>query len=162
MTAYTNMDSPIGRLLIAGEADCVRVVAFTEGYKAWQPAADWRRDAAPLKTAIEQLRAYFAGELSRFDLDLDPPGTAFQQCVWTALGHIPYGETRTYGELSKEIGRPRAARAVGAANGANPLVVMVPCHRLVGADGSLTGFGGGIAAKAWLLDLEAKGLKRSV
>jgi len=156
VTAYTHIDSPIGRLLIAGDADRICEVGFTEGYKARQPAADWRRDAAAVKPAVEQLAAYFAGELTRFDLVLDPPGSPFQRQVWSALGGIPYGETRTYGALAKDIGRPRSARAVGAANGANPLVVLVPCHRLIGADGSLTGFGGGIAAKAWLLELELR------
>ncbi len=160
MTAYCHIESPIGELLIAGDGGRIRVVAFAQGYKAWQPAADWRRDPAAVAPAVEQLAAYFAGELKRFDLALEPSGSPFQAQVWSALGRIPYGRTRTYGDLARAIGRPRAARAVGAANGANPLVVVVPCPRLVGADGGLTGFGGGVAAKAWLLDLESENLRR--
>ena len=103
---------------------------------------------------MRQLNAYFARELEDFDLPLAPPGTAFQLEVWAALRAIPYGETVTYGELARRIGRPRASRAVGAANGANPLPIVVPCHRVVGADGSLTGFGGGLPIKSALLALE--------
>lgn len=111
-------------------------------------------DAAPLRPALDQLAAYFAGERRAFDLALDPQGTPFQRAVWAAVAAIPYGETRTYGEIAWEIGRPAATRAVGAANGANPLPPIVPCHRLVGADGTLTGYGGGLPMKQALLVLE--------
>ncbi|HEX5504061.1 MAG TPA: methylated-DNA--[protein]-cysteine S-methyltransferase [Thermomicrobiales bacterium] len=111
-------------------------------------------DAAALRPALEQLAAYFAGARRAFDLALDPQGTPFQRAVWAAVAAIPYGETRTYGELARAIGRPAAARAVGAANGANPLPPIVPCHRLVGADGGLTGYGGGLPLKRALLALE--------
>ncbi|MBK9168153.1 MAG: methylated-DNA--[protein]-cysteine S-methyltransferase [Bryobacterales bacterium] len=104
--------------------------------------------------ALRQLHAYFAGELHEFDLPLAPEGTPFQRRVWEALRAIPYGETRSYGDIAKAIGAPKASRAVGAANGRNPIPVVVPCHRVIGADGSLTGFGGGLAIKRTLLDLE--------
>jgi O-6-methylguanine DNA methyltransferase len=111
-------------------------------------------DAAALGPALDQLAAYFAGERRAFDLALDPQGTPFQRAVWAAVAAVPYGETRTYGEIAREIGRPAATRAVGAANGANPLPPIVPCHRLVGADGTLTGYGGGLPMKRALLVLE--------
>ncbi len=108
----------------------------------------------PLKQAADQLRRYFAGERLQFDCKLDLRGTAFQQAVWQAMYRIPYGETRTYGELAKEIGYPQAARAVGAASGANPVAIIVPCHRVIGSDGALRGYGGGLPTKEWLLALE--------
>ena len=108
-----------------------------------------------LAVAAAQLSEYFAGTRQEFDLPLDLDGTAFQRRAWTALAKIPYGETRSYGEQARRLGVPRAARAIGAANGANPLPIVLPCHRLVGADGSLTGFGGGLETKRWLLEFEA-------
>jgi len=111
-------------------------------------------DDAPLRAALAQLAEYFAGARRSFDLRLDPRGTPFQRAVWDAVAAIPYGETRSYGELARALGRPAAARAVGAANGANPLAPIIPCHRVVGADGGLTGYGGGLAMKRHLLDLE--------
>ncbi|MGH8827354.1 MAG: methylated-DNA--[protein]-cysteine S-methyltransferase, partial [Jiangellaceae bacterium] len=116
----------------------------------------WIRDDERFAEARVQLGAYFVGELQRFELPLNPTGTAFQQGVWAALRTIPYGETRSYGEIAEQIGRPGTARAVGLANGRNPLSVVVPCHRVVGASGSLTGYGGGIERKRLLLDLEAR------
>ncbi len=111
-------------------------------------------EIAPLRQAMDELRRYFAGERVQFTCPLDLRGTAFQVAVWQEMRRIPYGETRTYGELARMIGRPQAPRAVGAASGANPVAIIVPCHRVVGSDGSLTGYGGGLPTKAWLLALE--------
>jgi methylated-DNA-[protein]-cysteine S-methyltransferase len=115
------------------------------------------RDEALLKRPRARLQAYFAGELRDFELPLAAAGTPFQQSVWRALCDIPYGETISYGELARRIGQPKAARAVGLANGQNPIAIVVPCHRVIGADGSLTGYGGGLERKRWLLAHESKG-----
>jgi methylated-DNA-[protein]-cysteine S-methyltransferase len=117
----------------------------------------WIRDDDAFGEAVDQIRRYFAGELTDFDLRLEPRGTEFQRRVWDALRAIPYGERRSYGELARSIGRPGAARAVGAANGANPIALVVPCHRVIGWNGDLAGFGGGLERKRLLLDLEAAG-----
>ena len=122
------------------------------------PAPAGRRALPPLlEEAARQLRAYFAGQRQAFSLPLGPRGTAFQLQVWQALQTIPYGEVRTYGEIARAIGKPKACRAVGMANHKNPISIIVPCHRVVGADGSLTGYGGGLAAKEFLLALEQGG-----
>lgn len=121
-----------------------------------EPQQEWRRDDAFFKEAFAQLGAYFAGQLTRFDLPLRFAGTAFQKTVWRALIDIPFGETVSYGALAATIGRPSASRAVGAANGANPLPIVAPCHRVIGADRSLTGFGGGLETKSFLLDHERR------
>lgn len=154
--AYTYIDSPVGTLLLAGDAECLRYVSFPTGKRARRPLDSWRRDDTLFTDAINQLRAYFAGELTAFELPLQFNGTTFQKSVWSALRDIPYGETRSYGELAERIGRPTASRAVGAANGANPLPIVVPCHRVIGANGTLTGFGGGVETKAFLLGLEQR------
>ena len=154
--AYGYMESPIGRLLIAGDADGLHRICFPSESRAKQPPAAWRRDEAPVAEAFRQLRAYFAGELTRFDLPLRRAGTAFQNTVWAALCDIPYGETVSYGTLAARIGRPTACRAVGGANGANPLPIVVPCHRVIGSDKSLTGFGGGVDIKRFLLAHEQR------
>lgn len=154
--AYGYLDSPVGRLLLAGDGTGLHRIAFPSGKRAGQPPRHWRRDDTVLSEAMEQLRAYFTGALTRFDLPLRFSGTAFQNTVWSALRDIPYGETVSYGELARRIGRPTASRAVGAANGANPLPIVVPCHRVVGADGSLTGFGGGVETKRFLLRHERR------
>lgn len=112
---------------------------------------DVRRDDGPFRAAREQLEAYFAGELEEFTLELAPAGTPFQQRVWRALLEIPFGTTESYGALARRIGLPQAARAVGLANGRNPISIVIPCHRVIGADGSLTGYGGGLERKRWLL-----------
>jgi methylated-DNA-[protein]-cysteine S-methyltransferase len=148
---YTVTPSPIGDLVVVGDGEAVTGIHFA-ARTAPRPA--WRRDPAPVAAAVDQLAAYFAGARRDFDLWLAPEGTAFQRRVWAALAGIPYGETTTYGKLAAEIGHPGSARAVGAANGANPIAIVVPCHRVVGADGTLTGYAGGLDAKRTLLALE--------
>jgi methylated-DNA-[protein]-cysteine S-methyltransferase len=150
MTLYDTIDTPIGALLLAGDGRALTAVRMGAA-----PAPGWRRDPAPFREAAAQLRAYFAGELRDFDLPLAPRGTDFQRRVWSALREIPYGQTIAYAELAAAVGRPRAARAVGAANGRNPIAVVIPCHRVIGSGGALTGYGGGLARKRLLLDLEA-------
>ena len=140
--------TPIGRLgLVASERGLSRIL--------WPGEPGAGGEGAMLAEAAEQLREYFAGKRKAFDVPLDLHGTEFQRRAWLALAEIPYGETRSYGEQARRLGAPRAARAVGAANGANPLPIVLPCHRLVGADGSLTGFGGGLDVKRWLLQHES-------
>ena len=154
VTCYTYYTSPVGSLLLAGDAQGLSLIAFESGGRPAPAGAGWRDDPAALRPALEQIGAYFAGELTEFDLTLAPAGTGFQRQVWGALREIPYGQTLSYGELARRIGRPGASRAVGAANGANPLPVVIPCHRVIGSDGGLTGFGGGLDVKLWLLDHE--------
>lgn len=155
-TYFTYMDSPIGCLLLAGDGENIHTLGFPGGKMQRRHEPGWVEDAAPFAGAIEQLRAYFAGELEQFDLPLAPAGTEFQRKVWSALQRIPYGETRSYGELAREVGNSNASRAVGAANGQNPIPVIIPCHRVVGSDGGLTGFGGGLETKQRLLELETR------
>ena len=151
-SAWTIYESPLGPLtLIAGDAGLRRLL-FPG---ADRPGGDAEHDPAALAAIVAQLEEYFAGERRRFDVELDLRGTPFQQAVWSQLLTIPYGSTRSYGELARTIGRPDRARAVGAAVGATPVPIIVPCHRMIGADGSLTGYGGGLPRKRALLDLEA-------
>lgn len=157
-TYYHYMASPIGDLLLAGEGRTLSLLGFPSGSMARRHEASWKKDAAPFKEVIFQLEQYFAGELRDFDLELAPVGTVFQQQVWSALQEIPYGETWSYGQLAAHIGRPKASRAVGAANGLNPIPVIIPCHRVIGANGKLTGFGGGLDTKRHLLGLESQQL----
>jgi methylated-DNA-[protein]-cysteine S-methyltransferase len=152
--AYMWMESPVGRLLLAGDERGLWVIHFMSGRDERPPAAAWRESGDPLREAMRQLQAWFGRELRQFDLPLHPVGTEFQLAVWSALPDIPYGTTLSYGELAARIGRPAAVRAVGAANGANPLPIVLPCHRVIGADGSLTGYGGGLPTKARLLAME--------
>jgi methylated-DNA-[protein]-cysteine S-methyltransferase len=154
---YTRMSSPVGELLLVGDELWLRKVYMPNHRGGPSDASDWRRADQPFAAAREQLDEYFAGERRDFDLPLAPEGTPFQQRVWSALGEIPYGETRTYGEIAEQIGRPRAARAVGLANGRNPISIIVPCHRVIGSDRSLTGYGAGVERKRQLLELEAHG-----
>ena len=154
---YSYFDSPIGPLLLAAADGRLRMLGFSTGPKAQTPCAGWIRRDEAFDEAQRQLREYFEGERHVFDLALAPAGTAFQRRVWNALSAIPYGETRSYKDIAAAIGNPRAAVAVGAANGSNPLPIVVPCHRVIGSDGKLTGFGGGLAAKRYLLDLEGGG-----
>ena len=156
-THYTLQQSPVGPLLLGWGEDALTLIIFQTGKKARNPDDGWKKSEAPFGEVFRQLEAYFAGELRDFDLPLRPEGTVFQRRVWDALRSIPYGETRSYGQLANEIGNPKAVRAVGAANGRNPLPIVVPCHRVIGSDGSLTGFGGGLATKEKLLNLERFG-----
>ena len=154
--AYTTYDSPLGELLLIGDGRSLTGLYMQAQKYARDVQDGWRRDAQPFRAVVEQLDAYFAGELRTFDLSLAPRGTEFQRAVWHALIAIPYGATETYGALAKRIGSPNAPRAVGLANGHNPIGVIVPCHRVIGANGSLTGYGGGIERKRWLLAHEAR------
>ncbi|HEX9943874.1 MAG TPA: methylated-DNA--[protein]-cysteine S-methyltransferase [Thermoanaerobaculia bacterium] len=167
MTYYTTtMESPCGLLLcVVNETGAVVRIEFGNGRDAQKMIAKMaaagieivedRRRTAELR---RQLAEYFAGERQEFDLELAPEGTPFERSVWEELRKIPFGETRSYGEIAQAIGQPGAARAVGRANGANPIPIVVPCHRVIGADGSLTGFGGGLEAKSRLLELEGRAL----
>ncbi|OLP43392.1 methylated-DNA--[protein]-cysteine S-methyltransferase [Rhizobium oryziradicis] len=151
---YTFMNSPIGSLLLAGDGHRLSRIGFPSGKGAVQPKPEWMFDDAAFDEAKAQLQAYFDGKRQEFDLPLDLNGTNFQCDVWQELIRIPFGVTISYGELARRIGRLSASRAVGAANGANPLPIVIPCHRVIGANGSLTGFGGGLDTKKWLLALE--------
>lgn len=154
-TYYCYQETPIGSLLLAGDGDKLNLLGFPSGSMARRHERDWRADRVPFREVIVQIDAYFAGELTEFELQLAPSGTPFQQQVWAALQEIPFGETWSYGELATHIGKPAASRAVGAANGLNPIPVIIPCHRVIGANGKLTGFGGGLATKEYLLSLES-------
>ena len=151
----TVIDTPVGRLGIEAEGDAITRVAF----HAPAPARAARREplAPVVEEACRELRAYFSSDLTVFSVPFSPRGTPFQQEVWRALGRIPYGETRSYAQLAAAIGRPTATRAVGAANGQNPIPIIIPCHRVIGAGGSLVGFGGGLDVKRWLLAHEGGG-----
>ena len=154
VVVYDFLETPIGALLLVADEEGLREIRFPGELDRSPAQDDWQRDGGALHAARVQLESYFKGSLTRFDLPLAPRGTPFQHQVWRALREIPYGETRSYGDIAVKLGKPTASRAVGAANGRNPLPIVVPCHRVIGADGSLTGFGGGMAAKAFLLDLE--------
>jgi methylated-DNA-[protein]-cysteine S-methyltransferase len=153
---YRYIDSPIGHLLLAGNKPRLKMIGFPSGKGRVTPDPDWIEDLHCFTEAKKQLGEYFSGERLTFELELEPKGTPFQIAVLDALVQIPYGETRSYRDIAIEIGKPRAARAVGAANGRNPLPIVIPCHRVIGANGSLTGFGGGLEAKTFLLELERK------
>ena len=151
---YDHLPTPIGKLLLVADAKGLREVWFETGKHRKAPDPAWKHDPAKLAFARRQLEEYFAGERTAFDLPLHPIGTPFQVAVWWALAKIPYGSTISYGELAQRIGQPLAVRAVGAANGRNPLPIVLPCHRVIGANGSLTGFGGGLPTKRFLLAME--------
>jgi methylated-DNA-[protein]-cysteine S-methyltransferase len=153
---YSYLTSPLGTLLIAGESAGLRLIHFQHGLQQGRPAPDWHEDRRPLGAALTQLEAYFAGTLHQFTLDLAPQGTPFQQAVWRALQDIPYGETVSYGALARQLGKPQAARAVGAANGQNPLAIVIPCHRVISSTGKLIGYAGGLHVKQALLDFERR------
>lgn len=153
---YCYFDTPIGELLLAGEVDALSMIGFPKGAMRRDPEADWIYNEAPFENTREQLAEYFSGTRKKFDLPLLLSGTEFQVSVLAALQEIPYGETASYGDVAKRIGRPKAVRAVGAANGRNPIPIIVPCHRVIGSSGDLTGFGGGLDTKAALLRLEAE------
>lgn len=153
---YCYHATPIGELLLAGEEDALEIIGFPEGSMRRDPAHSWIYNEKPFAAARAQLDEYFAGERTDFSVPLRLRGTEFQLAVLEELQKIPYGETASYRDVAERIGRPRAVRAVGAANGRNPLPIVVPCHRVIGAGGDLTGFGGGLATKAALLRLEAE------
>ncbi len=151
MTSYKLYDTPIGNIGIAANEEAI--IGLTFGMQGISP--DWKIDETPLiKKAHAQLSEYFEKRRKTFDLPLSPAGTAFQQRVWQALQQIPYGETRSYGQIAAAVGNPKASRAVGLANNRNPIAIIIPCHRVIGANGSLTGYGGGLDIKDFLLRLE--------
>jgi methylated-DNA-[protein]-cysteine S-methyltransferase len=147
------VDSPVGPLTLAGRDGRIRHLRMVD--QTYEPSREgWTRDDDAFPEAVAQLDAYFAGDLLEFDLELDLVGSEFQRRVWAALLTIPYGGTRSYGQIALQIGSPGASRAVGLANGHNPIGIIVPCHRVIGANGSLTGYGGGLERKKTLLDME--------
>jgi methylated-DNA-[protein]-cysteine S-methyltransferase len=156
---YTQIESPLGPLLLAADDAGLRHILFVKGKRAVRPNPTWRQDPGPLQETIRQLRRYFAGDLETFDLPLAPEGTPFQLGVWRRLCDVPYGQTISYGELAHRIGNPNASRAVGLANGANPIPIVIPCHRVIGSNGKLTGYGGGLPIKEKLLALERRQLR---
>jgi len=153
---YSTLESPVGKILIEADEGGIRGIYPASHRAKVQPQAHWRQDEAALADAREQLDAYFRGDLHDFSLPLNPQGTVFQCQVWKQLEAIPYGSTRSYGEIARALGKPTASRAVGAANGRNPISIVVPCHRVVGQDGSLTGYAGGLEMKQTLLGLERR------
>jgi methylated-DNA-[protein]-cysteine S-methyltransferase len=157
---YTSLDSLVGALVLTSNGDAITGL-FMDKYQG-KPFSigNWMRDDGLFREAADQLRAYFAGELTEFDLPIATGGAPFQQRVWAELRKIPYGSTISYGELARRIGNPKAARAVGSANGDNPISIIIPCHRVIGSNGKLTGYGGGIERKKFLLEFEAETLAR--
>jgi len=155
-TFFSTFPSPVGRLTLVGEGDDVVGLHFDKDPLAGTVRAGAVKDDGRLRPAVEQLEEYFAGQRTVFDLSLVPPGTAFQKKVWAALVKIPYGATATYGQIARSVGRPDASRAVGGANHRNPIAIIIPCHRVIGADGSMTGYGGGLPRKRLPLDLETR------
>ena len=154
-TFYRYHQTPIGPLLLASDGEYLQLLGFPLGAMKERQDSSWKESNKPFKAVIKQLDEYFDGSRQDFDLPVSPDGTEFQRRVWQALQQIPYGETWSYGELAKYIGNPNASRAVGAANGLNPIPIIIPCHRVIGSNGKLTGFGGGLKTKALLLDLES-------
>ena len=151
---YTTVESPIGELLLLGDGDALHGLYMQDGRRPKAISPSWAPSETPFAGVREQLREYFAGRRTSFDVPLAIAGAQFERRVWQALQDIPYGETVSYGEIARRVGEPTAARAVGLANGRNPIAVIVPCHRVIGADGSLTGYGGGLERKRLLLELE--------
>jgi len=158
MNYYTFLESPVDRLLLTSDGEFLTGVYMEIEIQKLLPRMtdNWRQDAAPFTEAIAQLNAYFAGELIQFDLPMKAIGTPFQEAVWQSLTAIPYGETVSYKNIAERLHLPKAARAVGMANGQNPISIIIPCHRVIGANGKLTGYGGGIHRKQWLLAHEDK------
>ena len=159
MVYCSHLKSPIGTLLLSANETGLREINFPKNGCPTTPDPDWRNDDFALGEPIRQLLAYFAGDLEDFNLPLAPEGTPFQQSVWKKLCAIPYGETISYGELARRIGNPKANRAVGLANGSNPIPIIIPCHRVIGSNGKLTGYGGGLPIKEKLLALEKRQLR---
>jgi len=157
--AFASIESPLGPLTIAVDNHQLREIRFPRSGMPAAPDPDWHEDVSAVAEVVRQLRAYFSGELESFDLALAPQGTPFQQRVWAELCSIPYGETISYGDLARRIGNPNASRAVGLANGSNPIPIVIPCHRVIGSNGKLTGYGGGLPIKEKLLALERRQLR---
>ena|SRR5579863_2164301 len=155
-TSYTQIESPAGPLLLVADDEGLRQILFVNGRHHAKPDPSWQENPEPFRETIRQLRAYFAGKLEDFDLSLAPEGTPFQRNVWKKLCDIPYGATISYGEIARRIGNPKASRAVGLANGSNPIPIVIPCHRVIGSNGRLTGYGGGLPIKEKLLALERR------
>jgi len=153
---FCYLKTPIGQLLLAGDDDRLCLIGFPDGRMRHKPEPGWTRDDAAFGEARRQLTEYFAGERKTFELALNPRGTDFQLAVLEELRRIPYGQTVSYRDIAERIGNPKAVRAVGAANGRNPLPIVIPCHRVIGSDGHLTGFGGGLDTKTVLLELERR------
>lgn len=155
---YTILEgTPVGNLLLAGDDSGLRHVSFSKSHfssPTVEPKPDWEQNEKKLREPIRQLRAYFAGRLQQFDLPLAAEGTEFQMRVWKALCRVPYGRTASYGEIARTVGNPAASRAVGLANGRNPIAIVVPCHRIIGSNGRMVGYGGGLDYKQLLLRLE--------
>jgi methylated-DNA-[protein]-cysteine S-methyltransferase len=158
VVVYDIMDSQLGEILVAKDEQGIRYISFHRGIKPLLIDPDWTRDSKKLKPITDQLKAYFAGELTNFEVDLAPRGTPFQQKVWSALCNIPYGKTASYIDIAKAIGNEKACRAVGGANGRNPIPIIIPCHRVIGKNGKLTGFSSGLGIKEALLNLESSTL----
>lgn len=154
MKHYCYYDSPIGKLLLVGADALLEELHFPSELSQREIPDDWQCDEHFFQQALQQLGEYFAGRRQQFDLPIAPQGTIFQQSVWEELRKIPFGQTASYGEIAERIGNPKACRAVGLANAKNPLPIIVPCHRVIGKNGTLTGFGGGLELKQQLLDLE--------
>jgi len=159
---YDTFRSPIAELLITSNGEAITGLFLENSRDLPMIETTWRKEVRLFDQARKQLRAYFARELMEFELVLAPQGTSFQQMVWSELRKIPYGSTTTYGELARKIGNPNGSRAVGAANGRNPISIIIPCHRVIGSNRKLTGYGGGIERKKALLDLEALAISRLV
>ncbi|MDX1412278.1 MAG: methylated-DNA--[protein]-cysteine S-methyltransferase [Nitrospirales bacterium] len=153
---YWILKSPVGKILIAGDHRGLKFINFQDGANAQPPDPQWKEDSQFFRAVIQQLNSYFSGRLTQFRLPLAPEGTPFQMKVWKALKRIPYGKTVSYGEIAQRIGNPKGSRAVGAANGQNPLSIIVPCHRVIGQTGDLVGYGGGLSIKKALLDHERR------
>ena len=159
LRSFTQIESPLGPLLLVADEAGLRSIEFVTGNRPVRIKPEWREDMEQLREPIRQLGAYFGGELEAFDLPLEPQGTPFQLAVWRRLCEIPYGETISYGELARRLGNPKASRAVGLANGTNPIPIVIPCHRVIGSNGKLTGYGGGLDIKEKLLALERRQLR---
>lgn len=160
-TYYTTMHSPIDELLLVSDGNALTRLSMDPTRNGSTVEAAWKRDPGPFREVVRQLLAYFEGELRQFDLPIRLQGTDFQQVVWAALRALRLGERISYGELARRIGRPGASRAVGLANARNPIGIIVPCHRIIGAGGTLRGYGGGLGRKQWLLEHEASVVSHS-
>lgn len=155
VVSYCIVRSPVGRILLAGNARALTHLSFQDGRHPTEPDPGWIYAEKPFQRPIRQLEEYFSGKRKTFTITLAPQGTPFQQRVWQALRAIPYGQTQSYGQIAKAVGKPSASRAVGAANGQNPISIIVPCHRVIGSNGKLVGYGGGLSIKETLLAHES-------